>query len=306
MPVNVLFSAGRWDEYHAPVAAALTESGLDARLRQDFAPDDVDYIIYDPQSALRDFSPFTRLKAVMNLWAGVEAVTTNPTIKVPLTRMVDQGLTQGMVEYVCGHVLRHHLNIDRYIGATGWDPVLPPLAEDRPVSVLGLGELGQKCAAALRDLGFPVTGWSRTAKDVAGVTCLSGDQGLAPALSTAQILVLLLPDTPATRDILNAATLAMMPSGAMIVNAGRGPLINDDALIAALDRGHIAHATLDAFRVEPLPSDHAFWRHPGITVTPHIAAETRPSTAARVIAENIRRSENKEPLLHVVDRGLGY
>ena len=139
-----------------------------------------------------------------------------------------------------------------------------------------------------------------------GITTLHGSDGLSEALENAEILVLLLPDTPATRDLLDTERLGQLPRGAVIVNPGRGPLIVDDALIAALDSGQIAHATLDVFRTEPLPAEHPFWAHPKVTVTPHIASETRVPSASRVIAENIRRGEAGEPLLHLVDRAAGY
>ncbi|MEC8197802.1 MAG: NAD(P)-dependent oxidoreductase, partial [Pseudomonadota bacterium] len=187
-----------------------------------------------------------------------------------------------------------------------WDKHLPPLSRDRPVTVLGIGELGGACAQALAGLGFPVTGWSRTQKEIDGITCLSGEAGLKQALSTAQILVLLLPLTAGTENVINAESLALMPKGAYIINPGRGPLIDDTALLAALDSGQIARATLDVFRVEPLPAEDAYWSHPKVTVTPHIAAETRPETAAEIIADNIQRVEAGEPLRFLVDRGAGY
>ena len=170
------------------------------------------------------------------------------------------------------------------------------------MTVLGMGALGSASAAALRALNFPVTGWSRTEKPGS----LHGDAGLAKALSSAAILVTLLPKTPETENLLNADRLAMLPKGAVILNPGRGALIDDDALLAALDAGHVGHATLDVFRVEPLPKDHRYWTHPRVTVTPHIAADTRPSSSSRVIAENIRRGEAGEPFLHQVDRVRGY
>jgi glyoxylate/hydroxypyruvate reductase A len=145
-----------------------------------------------------------------------------------------------------------------------------------------------------------------TGAQPAGVECLSGEEGLNMALGRAEILILLLPLTSATRDLLNADRLALMPEGAFIINPGRGPLIDDEALLAALDSGRIEHATLDVFRVEPLPAEHAFWAHPKVTVTPHIASDTRAETAARVIAENIRRGEAGETFLHLVDRSAGY
>jgi glyoxylate/hydroxypyruvate reductase A len=310
MPVNILFAAraDQWRIYQAPLTKALSEQGVDATLSTDLAPEDVDYIIYAPDSAVQDFTPYTRAKAVLNLWAGVENIVGNPTLRIPLARMVDHGLTQGMVEWVTGHVLRHHLGMDRHIlGQDGeWRADAPPLASDRRVTVLGLGALGEACARMLVRLGFPVTGWSRRPKDIPGVSCLSGDAGLQAALKAADILVLLLPLTDETENLLNADTLALLPQGAVIVNPGRGPLIDDDALLAALDRGHVAHATLDVFRVEPLPAEHPFWAHPNVTVTPHIASETRSETAAQVIAENVRRGETGEPFLHLVDRENGY
>ena len=308
---NILFAAGPdlWADYETPLRTALDATGLDYRLTCDADPESVDYVVYAPGSWLQDFTPYTRLKAVLNLWAGVEKITGNPTLTAPLARMVDEeGLTQGMVEYVTGHVLRHHLGMDAHIAnhAHKWSPAVPPLAGERPVGILGLGTLGLACAEALRRLGFPVTGWSRRPKTVPGITTQHGADGLSEALERAEILVLLLPDTPATRDLLDAERLAQLPRGAVIVNPGRGPLIVDDALIAALDSGQIAHATLDVFRTEPLPAEHPFWAHPKVTVTPHIASETRVPSASRVIAENIRRGEAGEPLLHLVDRAAGY
>ena len=310
MPVNVLFAAleERWKTYEAPLNAAFSSAGLNVDLRTSFPPDQVDYIVYAPNSDVQDFTPYTRAKAVLNLWAGVEDVVGNQTLTIPLARMVDHGLTQGMIEWVTGHVLRHHLNTDLHVhGQDGeWRSYVPPLAENRNVTILGLGALGAACGAALAGLGFNVTGWSRSPKEVDGLTCLSGQDGLDQALSSAEILVLLLPFTPQTENILNARTLSQMPEGAVIINPGRGPLIDDDALLEALDTGRIGHATLDVFRIEPLPTDHPYWAHAKVTVTPHIASETRPDTAAQVIAENIRRGEAGEPFLHLVDRDLGY
>jgi len=310
MPINALFAARpeRWETYRPALTTAFEALGLDVHLSQDIPPEQVDYVVYAPNSDVQDFTPFTRAKAVLNLWAGVENIVGNPTLKLPLARMVDEGLTRGMVEWVTGHVLRHHLMTDLHVlNQDGvWRKDIPPLACDRPVTILGLGALGQACGEALTQLGFPVTGWARTAKDVPGITCLSGPDGLRAALRDAQIVVLLLPATPETENVLNAETLGWLPRGAVIINPGRGPLIDDDALLAALDSGQIGHATLDVFRTEPLPPEHPYWAHPKVTVTPHIASETRPITAARVIAENIRRGEAGEPFLHLVDRDAGY
>ncbi|WP_170460917.1 2-hydroxyacid dehydrogenase [Ruegeria arenilitoris] len=310
MSVNVLFSArpALWPVYEPLLNTGLADAGVKATIATDLPPDQVDYIVYAPNGGLLDFTPYTRAKAVLSLWAGVEKIASNDTLTVPLARMVDHGLTQGMTEWVVGHVLRYHLGMDRHITVQDgvWAPDPPPLATQRSVCVLGLGALGQAAAQALAALNFNVTGWSRSAKDVSGVTCLHGPDGLRVALSQAEILVLLLPETAATENTLNADTLALLPKGARILNPGRGPLIDDEALLQALNTGQVGHATLDVFRTEPLPPDHPYWSHPNVTVTPHIASETRPETAAQVICENIQRSESGRPLLHLVDRALGY
>ncbi|PZX18421.1 glyoxylate/hydroxypyruvate reductase A [Palleronia aestuarii] len=308
--VTILFSASdeSWEKYRAPLETAFDAVGLDVTLSTRHDPETVEYIVYAPSSGLVDFSAFTRLKAVLNLWAGVEAVTGNPTLNVPLARMVDPGLTSGMVEYVTGHVLRHHLGIDDHIHNQDgvWRPEAPPLAQDRRVGILGIGALGAACATTLAGLGFDVAGWSRSQKTIDGITTLSGTEGLHAILARSDILVLLLPLTEATRGVIDGHALDRMPPGAVIINPGRGPLIVDSALISALETGQIAHATLDVFATEPLPRDHPFWSHPGVTVTPHIASSTRPPTAATVIAENVRRGEAGEPFLHLVDRDAGY
>lgn len=310
MSVNVLFSARPtlWPVYEPLLNNGLADTGIKATIATDLPPDQVDYIVYAPNGGLLDFTSYTRAKAVLSLWAGVEKIASNDTLTVPLARMVDHGLTQGMTEWVVGHVLRYHLGMDRHITVQDgvWAPDPPPLATQRSVCVLGLGALGRAAARALAALSFNVTGWSRSAKDVSGVTCLHGPDGLRVALSRAEILVLLLPETAATENTLNADTLALLPKGARILNPGRGPLIDDEALLQALNTGQVGHATLDVFRTEPLPPDHPYWSHPNVTVTPHIASETRPETAAQVICENIQRSESGRPLLHLVDRALGY
>ncbi len=308
--LTVLFAAReeRWPAYRDALPRAIAEAGIEARVVLEADPAEVDYIVFAPNGPVTDFRPFTRAKAVLNLWAGVENVVGNATLTQPLARMVDPALTEGMVEYVTGHVLRHHLGMDRQIhGLNGvWRQDVPPLARERTVGVLGLGELGGACAEALAALRFRVVGWSRRPRSVPGVLCRSGEEGLERTLTDAEILVLLLPLTPDTENLLDGRRLALMPDGAMIVNPGRGALIDDAALLAALDSGRLGHATLDVFRTEPLPPDHPFWSHPRVTVTPHIASETRPESASRVIAENIRRGEAGEPFLHLVDRSAGY
>ena len=310
MTIKILFSANEenWKRYKAPLQDALDDKSLDYELGTNITPSEVDYIIYAPSSYLQDFSPYTKLKAVLNLWAGVEGVTNNKTLKVPLARMVDSGLTDGMVEWVTGHTLRHHLGIDKHIhGQDGiWRSYVPPLAKDRVITILGLGTLGTACGIALKRLGFNVRGWSRREKRVDGIQCFYGDEQIDSSLMDADIVVLLLPDTPLTQNILNQHTLNLLKRGAFVLNPGRGPLIDDDALLAALDSGQIEHATLDVFRIEPLPQNHQYWSNNKVTVIPHKASETRPKTASQVIAMNIGRAENGQELLYLVDRENGY
>lgn len=306
---NVLFAAPRWDEWREPLRAAFAEAGVEADLRPDHPPEATDWIVYAPGGPLSDFAPYTRAKGVLSLWAGVERIATNPTLTQPLARMVDEGLRRGMVEWVAGHVLRYHLGLDAHLLHQDgvWRHVSPKLATERPVTVLGLGELGLASARALATLGFPATGWSRRPKDEPTLArTLAGLDGLADALRGAEIVVLLTPLTPETENLMDAGTLALPARGFALLNPGRGALIDDAALLAALDDGQVGHATLDVFREEPLPPAHPFWAHPKVTVTPHVAAETRPASAARVIAENVRRGEAGEPLLHLVDRATGY
>ncbi len=306
--IKVLFAGGadRWPTWEAPLRAALAEAEVQADLSTQHPPDEVDVIVFAPNPDLTDFRPFTRARAVLSLWAGVETIVQNETLTQPLARMVDPGLTEGMVEYVTAHVLRHHLGIDAYLRAPDWHGDAPPLARDRPVGILGLGALGAACAEALSRLNFEVLGWSRRQKTLVGVSCHAGEDGLITVLERAEILVLLLPLTDETADLIDGAALARMPRGAALINPGRGGLVVDDDLLSALDGDRLSHATLDVFRTEPLPQDHPFWDHPRVTVTPHIASATRPATAAGAIAENVRRVAEGRPLRHLVDRDRGY
>lgn len=310
-PIIVQFAAADadWDAFAPHLTQAFTDAGLTVALARDHAPATVDYIIFAPTGPLPDFPAYTHARAVLSLWAGVERIATIPSLTQPLARMVDDGMTQAMVEYVTGHVLRHHLDLDRDIlGHQGrWTQRPVRAAACRPVTILGQGALGGAAGRMLAHIGFPVTGWSRTPRPAPHLTAsFAGLDELPHALARAEIIVLLVPFTPDTENLMNARTLALPPRGAILINPGRGRLIDDDALLAALDTGQIGHATLDVFRTEPLPPDHRFWHHPRVTVTPHIAATTPPETSARVIAANIRRDQSGEPLLHLVDRARGY
>ncbi|RMD89525.1 MAG: glyoxylate/hydroxypyruvate reductase A, partial [Alphaproteobacteria bacterium] len=277
MPMTTVLFAGRpeqWDDYREALEAAFAEAGIGGvRLTRAAAPEVVDYMIYAPNGPVQDFKGFSRLKAVFSLWAGVENVVGRVPEDVPLARMVDPGLTQGMVDYVCGHVLFHHLRIDRTLAEQDgiWRNAtrVPPLSAERCVAMLGLGALGLAAARALQAIGFAVEGWARRPRQLDGLPTHSGRAGLLALLGRADFVVTLLPLTAQTRGILGAQAFDALKPGAVIINPGRGPLIDEGALLAALDAGKVRAATLDVFDTEPLPPAHPFWSHPRVIVTPH-------------------------------------
>ena len=277
----------------------------------DCSPEEVDIILYEPSGAIQDMREYSNIAAIQSLWAGVETLIDSDTLPVgpPLLRMVEDGLTYGMTDYVVGHVYRAHLGVvqQQHDQAKGvWGTVNPPLARDRRVGIVGLGALGQDAAEKLRELRFDVSGWSRTAKEIEGVQCLHGPDGFQKLLAESEILVLLAPHTPETENLLDVKAFAAMPRGAHLINAARGALVDEDALIDALNSGQIGTAVLDVMREEPLPSDHPFWRHPNVLITPHIASVTRPETAAATIITQVERFETGQPFLHTVQRERGY
>lgn len=250
------------------------------------------------------------LRAVLSLGAGVDALLRDPTLPdVPVCRMVDPSLTRSMSEYVLTLVLRYHRDLDRYEAQQrrhAWRLRVPRPAAARTVGIMGLGVLGADAARLLARHGFSVRGWSRTAAPVEGVTGYAGAGQLGTFLAGCDILVCLLPLTPATTGILNAELFQRLPTGARLINVARGRHLVEQDLIDALDAGRLAHATLDVFAEEPLPREHPFWRHPRITVTPHSASYSLPETGTEIVAENLRRLEAGLPLGHVVDRARGY
>ncbi len=228
-----------WERWQGPLERAFREADVPATISPDLPPEDADYVVIGDTSGIDDFGRFTRAKAILGTWAGVEKLAPDPTLTQPLARMVESGMTDGMVDYVCGHVLRHHLDLDADIrrDAPEWAPRVPPLARERKVSVLGLGELGGAAAQALARHGFDVAGWSRRPKTLEGVTCHSGSGGLQTMLARSEILVVLLPLTQETDSILGTGEFAALPRGAILINPARGALIDDGALLAALELG---------------------------------------------------------------------
>lgn len=243
--------------------------------------------------------------------AGVDHVLQDGTYpkNVPLARVVDPYLTAGMSEYVVLHVLAAHRDLRRSLAdqhAGRWDQFAVARADDTRIGILGLGELGRDAARKLAPFGYRLAGWSRTRKTEPGIESFAGPAELDAFLARTDILVCLLPLTGETRGILNARAFAALPKGAHVINAARGAHLVEADLIAALDSGHLAGATLDVFATEPLPPGSPLWRHPKIWITPHIAALTDAPSTARTMADSIHRMRRGERPHHEVDLTRGY
>jgi len=250
------------------------------------------------------------LKGLFNIGAGVDALLKlrlPPGVKV--VRLDDAGMSVQMAEYVCHAVIRHFREFDGYeadVKAGKWSYRKPRDRQDFSIGVMGLGVLGERVARALRVFDFPVHGWSRTLKAIEGVVTHSGEAGFDTFLSNCRVLVNLLPLTPDTRDILNRDTLGRLKPDAYLINVARGAHLVEADLLALLESGQMAGATLDVFRTEPLPADHPFWQHPKITITPHTSARTLRDESIAQIAGKIRALEAGQPVAGVVDPVRGY
>ena len=293
-----------------PWVNALRQQLPEARVEA-WAPgaDPADYaVVWAPPQDFLDAQP--RLKGLFNIGAGVDALMQLrlPT-GVPVVRLDDAGMSVQMAEYVCHAVIRYFRELDVYAEEAQqahWAFRRPRVRADFTVGVMGLGVLGQRVAQALRGFEFPVVGWSRTPREVDGITCHAGAEGLSAFLGTSQVLVNLLPLTPDTENILNRDTLAQLRPGAYVINVARGAHLVDADLLALLDSGHLAGATLDVFRTEPLPAEHPFWQHRRITVTPHTSARTLRDESITQIVRKIRALERGEAITGVVDPLRGY
>ena len=270
----------------------------------------IDYaLVWQPEPGLLASLP--NLKMIVGLGAGIDHLLRDPALPrhVPVLRLVDPYMTDAMSEYVVLQVLRLHRQDLDYAAqqrAARWEEREQKNAAERPVGILGFGTLGRDAGRKLQAIGFDVAGWSRRPQEVPGIATYSGRDGLETLLRRSEILVCLLPLTAETEGILNAATFALMPRGAGIVNAARGGHLVEADLIPAIESGQLSGAALDVFRDEPLPPDHSFWRHPRIVVTPHVAAETHPPTAAPIICDAIRLFEAGLPVPNLVDLARGY
>jgi glyoxylate/hydroxypyruvate reductase A len=258
---------------------------------------------------------FPNLQVVFSLGAGVDHILKDPALPdVPVVRVADPDMTMRMSEYVVEHVLMHHRQqrrLDALQAEAKWDQLPQWPASAVRVGVMGLGVLGADAARKLRMMGFQVFGWSRGRKHIDGITCHAGEAELGSFLGRIDILVCLLPLTPATRGLIDRKLIRQLAKdgplgGPVIINAGRGEQQVAGDIIAALDAGELAGATLDVFETEPLPPDSPLWRHPKVTVTPHMAADSEPETICRYVLGQIERIEQGLPVENVVDRARGY
>jgi glyoxylate/hydroxypyruvate reductase A len=250
------------------------------------------------------------LKLIVSLGMGVDHLLSDDKLPdVPITRIMDDGLIGQMSEYALYWALRHHRDIDKYAAsqrAKAWKVEDFVDTIHRRIGILGLGTIGQDTAKKFAALGFPVAGWSRTAKSLPGIETFHGKDGFTRLLAQSDILVNVLPLTRDTRGILDARAFAALPKGAYVINMARGGHVVDEALLAALDSGHLSGAVLDVFNQEPLPAEHPYWAHPKVHVTPHIAGATNPRTASPGVIENIKRLRGGGALLHRIDPKTGY
>jgi glyoxylate/hydroxypyruvate reductase len=265
-------------------------------------------IVWAPPQQFIDEQP--QLKALLNIGAGVDALT---ALRIPpqvkLVRLDDAGMSVQMAEYVCHAVIRNFREFDGYNADTRagkWSYRKPNIRADFPVGVMGLGVLGQRVARTLTQFDFPVNGWSRSPKQIEGAECFSGAAQFDEFLAKSKVLVCLLPLTAYTRDIMRRETLQKLQPGGYVINVARGGHLVEEDLIALIDSGHLAGATLDVFRTEPLPSSHPFWQHPKITVTPHTSARTLRDESIAQIVGKIKAMEQGLAVAGIVEHERGY
>lgn len=290
----------------AGLQAALPQA--DIRLWQPGAPAADFAVVWAPPQQF--FDEQTQLKGIFNIGAGVDALL---KLRLPpnavVVRLDDAGMAVQMAEYVCQAVIRHFRELDACaldMRAGQWTFRMPRQRADFPVGVMGLGVLGARVAQALRHFEFPVLGWSRTPRTQPGITCFHGPGQLADFLRQSRVLVNLLPLTPDTVNILNRDNLSKLHSGGYVINVARGAHLVEADLLALIDSGHLSGATLDVFRTEPLPPDHPFWQHPGITLTPHTSARTLRTDSIAQIAAKIMALQRGDSIAGVVDAARGY
>lgn len=284
---------------------------LECRVWPDMGdPADIEYVLAN-QLPEGIFGSFPNLKLVAGTRVGLEGLLTDPSLPkdVPIIRNTDRERAATMTGWVLYQVLRHHRRFDEREAnerAAKWEHLQYTAPEKVRIGIMGLGSLGGTVAAALNGLMYSVAGWSRSHKDIAGVESFAGMGELPAFLGRCDILVSILPQTPETTDLLNSERFAQLPQGSYVINCGRGSSVDEDALLAGIDSGHLSGAALDVFKTEPLPANHPFWRHPKITVSPHYSCSGRARYGAEGVVEAIGKLRNGEKLHGTVDRALGY
>lgn len=305
----ILIIPGKFNANHWKQALLARDPALDIRIWPDTGNcADITFVLvwhYPPG----ELKKYPHLKCISSLGAGVDHIFKDPELpaQAAIVRVVDPLLIRDMTHYILWAVLQQVRHISLYQQQqqqAQWRPHVP--FPEITIGIMGLGQLGQDAAQRLHALKFSVIGWSRTAKKLPGIECLSGDAEWHAFLKRSAILVNLLPLTPQTENILNEDTFALLPKNAYIINVARGQHLVENDLLTALDSGHLSGACLDVFREEPLPANHPFWHHPKILITPHIASISNPASVAAQIVENYQRSLNNQPLLYQVNRELGY
>jgi glyoxylate/hydroxypyruvate reductase A len=306
------FEGAERERWHSALAQAMPQHHLVAADELfDRTRIEVAIVANPPPGSLRSLP---RLRLIQSLWAGVEGLLSDDTVpaEVPIARMVDPALASAMAETALWAVLSLHRGFfvyQRQQRQAQWHQLPQLRAEELPVLVLGLGAMGLACVQALMQRGYRVTAWTRhgTPRELPeGVAHVHGDEALFACLGSSSIVVNLLPLTPATARLLDARFFAAMPRGSALVNLGRGAHVVEADLRAALGTGRLGHAVLDVFEREPLDEKHPFWRHPRVTVLPHIAALTDPRSAAQLVAGNVQALIDGQPLVNLVERARGY
>jgi glyoxylate/hydroxypyruvate reductase A len=310
--LNIFVSTGsKTEEYKKILVEEINAQSLDCKIIEDLSRSgEVNAIIYSDDCEISDFSIFREDTIIFSIFAGVEKTLLNKTIRQPLVRLIDVEMTECMAEWCAAHVLRYHLDLDNYIKPTKKEWTISNkerlLADQVNIGVLGLGTLGSATARKLKKLDFNVSGWSATKKKLDGVKSLVGTEGLNNILSTSDYLILLLPLTKQTKTIINSESLKLVKNGEILINAGRGGLVEDNDLLEALDSGKLSECTLDVFNEEPLPPKHPFWYHDKVTVTPHISAPTRLKSSIRSILKNIGRIKKGLQPIGLVEKERYY
>ncbi|MDO3721547.1 glyoxylate/hydroxypyruvate reductase A [Marinobacter sp. chi1] len=309
--MKILFVAGdpKPERWTAPLQQRLPDADIHV-WNPDGAAVEADYaIVWNPPAELFEREP--QLKAIFSLGAGVDKLVSLPAVAGGLTvvRVEDAGMSVQMAEYVLYHLLESSRQMDLYRAqqARGtWKIHRPIRRQDWPVGVMGLGQIGNRVASTLASLDYPVNGWARSPHQLADVNTYHGADGLADFLANTRVLVNTLPLTEQTRDLIDHHLLSQLQPDALVINVGRGEQLVDEDLLNALDEGQVGRAVLDVFRREPLPSDHPFWTHPKVTITPHVSARTLREATIEQIADKIRAHADGKPVSGVVDIQRGY